>query len=152
MKFIDNWIDRWKEEWLNRNEYKLSQQFESDLSELKDIFESTKSDLSKKINEIESKKFELDILSKTLDNQKQDILLKESELRKQISALNQRYTPETAFLEGFSQGVSKTWDSIYPIIYDQVIKSKKLIYDLAVEETLNNNPQWKSNGHNKKNY
>ena len=57
MKFIDNWIDRWKEEWLNRNEYKLSQQFESDLSELKDIFESTKSDLSKKIKKFVSETF-----------------------------------------------------------------------------------------------
>lgn len=55
--------------------------------------------------------------------------------------------PEEVYIHGFKEGFNKAWEMMLPLMVEGVSKSKKMIEDAAIQETLRRNF-----GNNKKNH
>jgi len=82
---------------------------------------------------------------KQLEDRKIELIKTDNEVKMQIKLLEAKSSPNTVWLEAFTQGFSKAWDSINPIMMDNVLKSKKFIEENAIMETIKRN----SNGNHK---
>ena len=65
---------------------------------------------------------------------------------KLLSIFSKRRLSEDIWMAGFKSGFTKAWDMMMPLMMDGVSKSKKLIEDKAINETLTR----MANGYNKK--
>ena len=48
-------------------------------------------------------------------------------------------TPEEVYIKGFSEGFNKAWEMMVPLMMTGVNNSKKVIEDMAIQETLRRN-------------
>ena len=148
---FDKYISKWKSEWLISHESRLCKEFDGQIETIKDTLTSTVAEWNKKkadlIKEIDRESNEC-----SLQQNEYAILLKKLEMSKknvedQIRLLEAKSSPTNVWTEAFTAGFNKAWDMMLPIMYDGVLKSKKVIEDTAIQETLR-----RINGnHNKKN-
>lgn len=124
---------------------KLNQEY----SALTEEFESKKSTLSKKIElmefELEVRNEEVKTLLDRAVSKEQELRIVNEDLNLKIKTLEAKASPNSVWLEAFTQGFSKAWDSMNPLMMESVHKSKKAIEENAIMETIKRN----SNGHYK---
>lgn len=53
--------------------------------------------------------------------------------------LEKDLTPEEVYIKGFSEGFNKAWEMMIPLMMEGVENSKKVIRDMAIDETLRRN-------------
>ena len=131
---------------INQNN-KLSHEYSNLVSD----YDLKKSNLSKKIKlmetELSIKEEEIGILLDRAASKEQEFRKVNEDLNLKIKTLESKASPNTVWLEAFTQGFSKAWDSMNPIMMENVVNAKKAIEEKAIMETIARN----SNGHNKKN-
>lgn len=161
MKIIDKIINRWKEDWWKKEAENISREYQSKRNELQsrldeeilEVHKSWKSRyeiLSQEIlseeKKISLKQEEVAYRLKTLEDRNLELIKTDNEVKMQIKLLEAKASPNAVWLEAFTQGFSKAWDSMNPIMMENVYKTKKAIEERAIMDILNRN----SNGNNKK--
>jgi hypothetical protein len=133
-------ISKWKAQWLIDHEAKLCKEFDGQIELLKDSLTATISEWNKKkdalIKEIERESAEF-----SLQQNEYSILLKKLEMSKksvedQVRLLEAKSSPTNVWTDAFTAGFNKAWDMMLPIMQEGVLKSKKVIEDTAIQETL----------------
>ena len=137
-----------KEKWLSNQEKKLKDEFKERLDKL--WLDSTvkEHENKKKIEDIEqrlSHQLNQLKLDEEVAQRRRDELAKESEaLKEQLKLIEAKAHPSSVWCEAFGQGHSKAWESMKEVVYRDFENVKKMIYEKAVEETLNANPRIKN--------
>ena len=144
-------FESWKQEWWFKQALKLHEEYASKQSELESRFDNEIKDVYIRKQKILSKlKIEEDELAHRLEiisDRKIELAKADNELRTQIKLLEAKASPTSVWCEAFTQGMSKSWDLMLPIISDNVEKVKRAIYDKATADTLE-----RLHGNNKKNH
>lgn len=144
-------FDKWKQEWWIKNASDLAKEYLEKSKELTEKFEAEiKIQTSKNEAMIEKLQIAGEALEyklKVLEERKIEAQEKDNDLRLQIKLLEAKASPSVVWAEAFTQGMSKAWDLMLPVIQENVDKVKQAIHDKAITETLA-----RLNGNNKKNY
>lgn len=159
---INKLLNRWKEEWWERRresisaeysfrEESLMKELQSTLDEKKDYLNSSLREVNDHSIELDYKKKDLEELTRRLDERKLELEEANSDLQDRLRLLEAKAHPSSIWTEAFTAGFNHAWNTMKPLVFENLERSKKLIYDMAVEETIRNNPQWRTNGYDKKN-
>lgn len=164
---ISKLLNKWKNEWWEKRESKLIEEFsiqekslKEDLQEHitkdKESFEAAQKEnrnLSLRLEfesaRLRAHEIEISEAEKSLIHKKALLEEESKNLSEQLRLLEAKAHPSSVWTEAFTCGFNHAWNTMQPIIFENLERSKKLIHDLAVEETLRNNPQWRTNGNHK---
>ena len=143
---------KWKQEWFDRKESELCQEFEKELNELKENLSNALDDQEAKLtsvtNSFETRhrdlifsQNEIDELARRCELKKIELERLNAELLVQIRLLEAKASPEGIWAQAFTAGFNKSWDMM-ALQQEGFEKLKKLIRDEAINDTLG-----KRNGH-----
>lgn len=159
---IKKLLNKWKEEWWERHresilaeysfrEESLMKELQSTLDEKKDYLNSSLKEVNDHSIELDYKKKDIQELKLRLDERKIELEEANDDLQDQLRMLEAKAHPSAIWTEAFTAGFNHAWNTMKPLVFENLERSKKLIHDMAVEETIRNNPQWRMNGYDKKN-
>lgn len=155
-------IQRLKEEWLNRNEAKLKAEYASNFEvmrknfdkEMNERMESYKKaveivDQNLKIEKakLEIRENEVKEIERSIEDKKIELAKKNEDLANQIRLIEAKASPDQVWVSAFGLGFSKAWDMMMPLMNEGNVRSRKIIEDQAIAETVKR----MSNGNYKKN-
>lgn len=133
-----------KEAWFALKTAELETIYREELKELKEkqeasiLTEKTKLlELEKAVKKLELSQFDVDELTKRVDDKKIELMKGNKDLADQIRVLEAKSSPDQIWSGAFNSGFSKAWDMMIPVIYDGFNKVKQEISDNAKMETLN---------------
>ncbi len=140
-------INSWKQEWLEKNKLLLMVNHESDFAKMQSDFEKLKkeheekfqlaySEAKKKYEALTFQQAEIDELSKRLEERKLALARENEDLKIKLKLAEAKSSPSNVWVEGFTLGVSKTWDLLMPVMVGNVEALKKKIYEDATLESL----------------
>jgi G:T/U-mismatch repair DNA glycosylase len=87
---------------------------------------------------VESQHRDLADLAKRNEDRKVELAQLNVELKQQIRLLEAKAKPDSVWVEAFSRGYEKAWDTLAPLMMSGVEKSKEMIRRVAIDETLAN--------------
>lgn len=106
----------------HENRAKLETHFKQELTELKHR------------HDLEKKRVE-DLEVRTLDR-KEELAKVNEELKTQIRLIEAKARPDSIWINAFSAGANRAFESFQPIINEMIEKSKKVIEERAIDESL----------------
>ena len=77
-------------------------------------------------------------LHRRMEDRRQELTKANEELRAQVRLLEAKAAPDSVWVEAFSRGYEKAWESMWPLMSDGVNKSRDALRQQAIDETLEN--------------
>ena len=148
---IKKLLDKWKQEWFNKKEASLCIEYSQRLSNMMEQVEAEGEEKLDQLNssiqkQIESKEETLRLIQrqnedlsyeqKRLEDRRVQLIQAQEELRTQLRLIEAKASPASVFVEAFTLGVSKTWDTMLPIMQDNMDKLKAKIKEDATIEAV----------------
>jgi len=131
-----------KETWFKSKEEKLNEIFSSDLEKVKqkhqEYFDNLNSEIREREDSLISKQRDVEDLLRRVNDKRVELETRNEELRDQIRLIEAKASPSGVWVQAFSQGFSKAWDMMIPLMTSGIEKTKEKIKELAIEESLNN--------------
>ena len=145
---------RWKEEWWTKRESELIAEYATKEAAMKedlaDHLEADRVAFAARLEESESRiesiiqknirlksdEAELNEYQRRVDDKRVELARLNSELLTQIRIAESKNSPSSIWEIAFTAGFSKAWDMMIPLMTDGVQRSKKLIEDTAISETI----------------
>lgn len=142
---------KWKNDWwakecgniakeyqVRRND--LESKLQGELDRIKETFEIEKEILSVRIdserNKVKIAEDEVLYRFGSLEERKLELIRADNELKSQIKLLEAKASPSAVWSEAFSQGMSKSWDLILPVMLENIEKLKSKIKEDATMEAI----------------
>jgi len=153
---------RWKEEWWAKRESNLAQEYAERERELKSELDShiekdrasfNKSkekfdaEINQAITQLELRKLEVEEYLKRIEDRRVELAHKNEEYLTQLRLIEAKASPSQVWTEAFTLGFSKAWDMKLDVMRDGLDRSRQLIRDTAISETIA-----RMNGNHKKDH
>lgn len=120
---------RWKQAWLNSQESKWKEEYASKEAEWKKEIASLNESGDREASEIKETldrtERDLDDLARRLQDKKEALERANQDLRDQLRLIEAKASPDSVWTQAFSQGFSKAWDMMIPIMssgFDKVVE------------------------------
>ena len=120
---------RWKQSWLNSQESKWKEEYATKEAEWKKEIASLNESGDREASEIKETldrtERDLDDLARRLQDKKEALEKANQELRDQLRLIEAKASPDSVWTQAFSQGFSKAWDMMLPIMssgFDKVVE------------------------------
>lgn len=107
----------------------------SEHQEIEERLARKKDDLLASERTLNRQESDLEDLKKRNNDRRIELEKVNEELKAQIRLIEAKARPDSLFIEAFSLGVSKSWDSLTPIITANFDRLKDKIKNDAIEET-----------------
>lgn len=151
---IKKLLTSWKEEWIRKNEQKITLEYASRLETLETTLKKAEEDGERLLNSVRLKydmevshhseltkiiaaqNEDLSFQQKRLDDRKVELIQAQDELKTQIRLLEAKSHPSNFFIEAFSSGVNKSWDFLLPVMMENVEKLKAKMREDAAKEAI----------------
>lgn len=124
-----------KQAFFKKYESELRQKLDSQISE---IDRKLNDETQKQLAIIDVKREELKELSRRVDEKKLELQQKNDLLLDQIKTLEAKASPSNVWANAFSEGFSKAWDMMVPIMADGVKRVEHSIRDSEREKAVKN--------------
>jgi len=141
--FVKNKLQKW---WDSRcpeirkefhdKEQELIFESEKYLENMRVRLDLKKKELDDELEIIERRKLDNEDIEKRIEDRKQELLRVNEELKTQIRLIEAKASPDQIWTNAFSQGVSKAWDMMVPIMAENVKKAKETIRNQEIDNSL----------------
>ena len=136
---------RLKAQWLASQEAKLQAEFaprlkavEESLSMQEQTLEAKRQDVASQQHLLEVKLRDVEDAKRRLADRQVELAQTSEETRTQIRLLEAKASPDNVWVEAFSRGYEKAWETMWPFFESNLTRVKEVIRRVAIDETLTN--------------
>ena len=133
---------QWKQTWIKAQESKWKEEYakrkadwEKDIAALNESGDRRNSEIKETLERTER---DLEDLARRLQDRKQDMERANQELKDQLRLIEAKASPDSIWTQAFSQGFSKSWDMMLPVMstgFDKVVERTR---NEAIDTALRN--------------
>ena len=134
------YLSKSKATWWAQQKAKFQEEFAVQLTTIQDAQAKVLHELQR---EHQVKTDDLDRLKRQLDEEEKELSTRRvraahasQELRTQLQLLEAKAAPDRVWVEAFSRGYEKAWDTVWPVMSQGVLKLEAIIEQRAIEATL----------------
>ena len=109
---------------------------EDKLRFLKENLESYEREVSGKLEIVEREKRNLEDIERRVLDRRLELERVNEELKIQIRLIEAKASPDSIWTSAFSQGVSKSWDMMLPIMMEGIFKLKETIRNQEIDNSI----------------
>ena len=149
---LSKFMQRFRNDWLAKQEAKLKVEFAPKLAAIQESCQSAERSLLQQKNDLDRHKNDLDGRIQELERIKsqcdsQEIILKDrqvalekanEELRTQLRLIEAKASPDSVWVEAFSLGYGKAWDTMADIWQSGLAKAVEDARTNAIDQTIRN--------------
>lgn len=126
--------------WWNEKSDKIKAEFDQKEKELfssyNEKFISLSKELADRIEKLEKERRDLSDLGLRIDDRRKELEKVNDELKTQIRLIEAKASPDHVWESAFSQGFSKAWDMMVPLMKQGVEKTKEKIRQEEIENSF----------------
>ena len=134
-----------KAQWLASQEVKLQAEFAPQLQHLQATLQENETALSTRLARVTQEAQDVEVrsrdvrdLEQRLQDRKEELARQNDELRTQIRLIEAKSSPDSVWVEAFSRGYEKAWETMWPFFESNLTRVKEVIRRVAIDETLQN--------------
>ena len=136
---------RLKAQWVASQEAKLQAEFAPRLQQLQAVLQENEDALSTRLARVTQEAQDVEVrsrdvrdLEQRLQDRKEELARVSEETRTQIRLLEAKASPDSVWVEAFSRGYEKAWETMWPFFESNLTRVKEVIRRVAIDETLTN--------------
>lgn len=114
--FAKSKLSKWWTEKSDRVRLEYEQKEKDFIAEFDSKYSAIKSELTEKVEELEKDKRDVDDLTTRVEDRRKELARVNEELKVQIRLIEAKSSPDVLWASAFSQGFSKAWDMMIPVM------------------------------------
>ena len=122
--------------WWNEKKVAIQEEYDVKEKELVEKIVGYENQIKERVEILERKKRDLEDDERRVQDRKEELERVNSELKNQIRIIEAKCSPSNIWETSFSQGFSKAWDMMIPIMKEGLDKAREKIRDEEIEASL----------------